>query len=573
MAPLRFLRKVNRFPSRKEQHFDGFAWDALNSVSPDSKKEYLNHIKSTWHRPSGDDTVLEENLSHYGDPLPRRCYDGDYLAILKKTMDELKPRDKIIPLTLGAAEKSPDLPTTTSPGFPWVTRGFRTKADVLNDKGAVGLIHRTWDSIGRGIPWQLPDSMAFHRVIASPAEKTKIRPVWGYPTEVIIEEARFFLPLWKELKAHCNETDAFYGIGMETALSGHSHLARSFDLSDVKYALSADLTNFDSHASAWIIRDIFSHMSSWFDFSKVCDSEGKVWNVNPDQTCRRWKAMVSYFINTKIRTPTGMRFQKSQGVPSGSMFTNILDTCINAVQMRVCLRRISDDYPVKDYYYGDDSTIFLRTGIDLNALARELLDTFGGILSVDKTIYTDNVENIHWLGYYYRTTGPRRSLDFILASSLFPDRAVPTPIDSAARLLGQLYSCMDPLVAVVFYDAINWLKKTYSFSSQELEDYVRALPSKAMKYLTTLGLSIEEITLPSCHYDPFGDRFIPDVLPKPSSRNFFRRRDPHLPRYAFVAEAYQNRALRTQSFKDFSRYTETFSFYDEFQEDEKYFTD
>jgi len=508
----------------------------------------------------------------YGESLPSRSFDPVYLAILKKTLDELRPAEQIIPLTLGAASKHNSMPHSTSPGFPWTTKGFRTKRDVFQDKSAMGLIHRAWDSIGRGVVWRLPDCLGFHRTVASPKEKCKIRPVWGFPTDVIVEEARFFFPLMEELKQINNERDTFYGTGMETMLSGHSHLNRNFDTPGVRYVLNSDMSQFDARVPSWVIRDVFAHISSWFDFSRVVDSEGKIWNCNKDQTCRRWKAMVSYFINTKVRMPSGLRFKKNQGVPSGSMFTNLIDTVVNAVQFRTVLYHM-DNLPVKDYYYGDDSCLFLREVPDLDKVAELLKRQFGAVLNVDKTILSDNPDNIHWLGYFFRTTGPRRDFDFIIASSLFPDRPVESALDSAARLLGQLYSCMDPKAAVTFYDAVVWLLRQHSISAEELDRYVSSLPSKAMKYLTTLGLPIGEVSLPSCSADPFGGRVILDVIPRPCARNFFRFRDWHLPKYAFCAEAYQNRALRQRIFRDFDKYTSTFNQHFDYELDAEYFTD
>jgi len=572
MSRLRFYPKVSRFPGRNESHHDSLAHAALRAVSGPDVNEYISNIHSTWHRPSGDNAKLEENLMPYGDELPKRSFDAAYLAILKKTLDELRPAEPIIPLTLGGAAKHTQMQHSTSPGFPWTTKGYRSKLEVFQDKPAMGLIHRAWDSIGRGIPWQLPDCLGFHRVVASPKEKSKIRPVWGFPTDVIVEEARFFFPLMEELKLINNERDTFYGTGMETMLSGHQHLARNFDTPGVKYVLNSDLSQFDAHVPAWIIRDIFSHISSWFDFTRVRDSEGKIWNVKKEQTCRRWKALISYFINTKVRLPNGTRFQKCQGVPSGSMFTNLIDTCVNAVQFRTVLYHI-DSLPVKDYYYGDDSTIFLRDALDLDNVAHLLKMHFGAVLNVDKTILSDNQDNIHWLGYFHRNTGPRRDFDFIIASTLFPDRLVNTALDAAARMLGQLYSCMDPKHSVVFYDAIKWLLNRYEIPDDALHSYVASLPSKAMKYLTTLGLPINEVSLPTVSIDPFGGRVITDVLPRPCARNFFRFRDWNLPRYAFCAEAYQNRALRSRIFRDLDKYSSTFNQHFDYDLDAEYFTD
>jgi hypothetical protein len=574
MGALRILKRVSKFPANIGTYHDPYSFDAFQHVTGPAGKSMLDTVSRDWHRPSGDVQLLEDGIMKY-DTLSRpRCIDGDYLAVLKKTLDELRPPQRIIPLTLGAAAKHPRFPRTTSPGFPWTHQGFATKADVLNDTGASAKIHRAWDTIGRGAPWSLPDSLAFHRVVASERTRTKVRPVWGYPTDVVLEEARFFLPLMGPLTDHCNVTDSCYGMGLETARSGHRHIAQHFKSDAINYVLNGDYSNFDAHVPAWLIRDIFSHLSDWFDFTKVIDSEGKIWNVNPEQTCRRWKAMVSYFVKTKVRTPSGLRVQKSHGVPSGSMFTNIIDTIANAVQTRTGFWRVYGRLPEKDYYYGDDSCILLRELLDLEALARVLDETFGAILSVDKTTISSNPDNIHWLGYYYRDGGPSRDLRFIVASTIFPEREVTSPLEACARLLGQLYSCMDPIGSVVFYDAIQYLLKKWSIPADLLNQYIAQLPSKAMKFLITVGLELSEITLPSVETTAFGGRYIYDVLPKPSQRIPCGLRSPSLPDWAFAAEAYANRHLRTpRSFQDFSLYKTTFErLHGDFEEDEEYFS-
>jgi len=404
-------------------------------------------------------------------------------------------------------------------------------------------------------------------------EKEKVRPVWGYPTEVINEEARFFIPLLAHLKQHNNETDGFYGLGLDTALSGQSHIARNMHTPGVELCLCTDQQGFDYHVANWTIRDVFALMSDWFDFSRVQDSQGKVWNVNSDQTARRWKAIISYFINTKIRTPTGLRVQKSHGVPSGSMFTNVIDTFVNAVQTRTVLYRVTGSLPIKDYYYGDDSVVFLSSKIfDIEAFSSVLTAIFGGSISVEKTILTDNIQNIQWLGYYYRPAGPARSLDFIIASTIYPEREVSTPVESCARLLGQLYSTMDPKAAVPFYDALRHLQNENDIHDEQVESLVHDTGTKTFKYLTNLGFRLQDITVPECHHDPFGGRFIPSVMPRPSPRRFIFYRDLVLPEFAFVPEAYSNRVLRPTGLVDFDIYKTTFKFYNEFELDEAYFS-
>jgi hypothetical protein len=550
---LKILRKVSKFQAPTAEYFDSFSSNALFRTASPSQRQQILEVRRSWHRPKSDVKILVQNTLLYGIPKPRRCVRGDYLAILKSTLDSFRPDKKIVPLTNGAALSHPDFPKTTSPGLPYAfERGIKTKGDVI-DKYGSSHVSRIWQLIGRGIPYQLPDCLAFSREIASPIEKNKIRPVWGYPLDVFAEEARWFYPLFAEMKKLCTERDLCYGIGMETALGGHEHLRNVFQSIPGCKVLNLDYSSFDTTVPAWLIRDVISFMSDWFDFSRVKDSEGLFWDVKDLHTARRWRAMWSYFINTKIRFPTGERVQKQDGVPSGSAFTNLIDTLVNAVVTRSGLYP-QCGIPTRDFYYGDDGAIFLRDNqhIDLHQFAKHVHSTFGLVVHPDKLIYSDNPDNIHWLGYFSRPGGPARPGEFIIASTLFPDREVLTPLDAATRLLGQLYSTMDPFLAVWFYDAVSLILEESSHTKSDLEEHVSKLHTKAMKYLITLGLSVQDITLPPVYTDPFnGKRRIDKVLSRQTSRTHRGCNTNSLPTYAFVAECYSNKILRALSVKSF----------------------
>jgi hypothetical protein len=560
------LRNVSRFSASSVKTIDTYSRNALFRTASDSQKSNLLSVASNWHRPTFNMDTLEEQVLKYDCNLPPRCLDGDYLAILKKTMDEFAPAERIIPLTNGAALKHPSFPRDTSAGMPYKYEdGIRSKGDVI-DKYGSSTVARIWQRIGSKKPTTLPDCLCFNRVIASEKTKTKIRPVWGYPFDVFAEEARWFYPLFSHLKETSNANDLCYGIGMETALGGHAHLRRVFASIPGARVLNADFSNFDCRVPAWMIRDVISYMSDWFDFSKVRDSDDKIWNVNPDKSNLRWKAMWSYFINTKVRLPNGHKYQKSHGVPSGSAFTNVIDTLCNAVAMRTALYKHCG-LPAKDYYYGDDSTLFLSQDnvLDLEKLAEVLHQFFGFELHPDKTLLSDNIDNIHWLGYYSRPEGPRRSAEFILASTYFPDREVSSPIDSAARLLGQLYSCMDPIHAVWFYDAVRDICDSYQVSNEQLNDHISGMSLKSMKYLVTLGLTVADITVPPVYTCQFGNfRRIDAVVPRASPRAGPRLNCLDLPQKVFAPECYANPHTRLRPTSLLNFYECSFASHDDY---------
>jgi len=513
---IRFVSKSQPFGPQSVAYTDQWAKSAfeesLRLPAMEPMRPIYNRVVNEWHRPTSDKQVLKSQVYKYGDVLPERCVEGDYLQVLRNAIEELRPDEKIIPWTMGKTRLSPLFHKGTSPGHPWTTKAanpggsfFRTKREVLDTKWAYGTIARTWDFIGRGVPGVgLPACAAFHRVVASPIEKSKIRMVWGYPVDVTIEEMRFFLPLFDKLKRGANRRDHYYGLGLETALGRQEFIQQIAETIPGTRVFNADLSEFDQHVTSWIIRDIFTLLSDFFDFTKVEDSEGKIWPVDPRQTQRRWNALVSYFLKTKIRLPSGGTVQKFQGVPSGSAFTNLIDTIVNCVQMRTVSYRQGLTI-FKDYYYGDDSTIIFLSPcqIDTQAFSDELKATFGGILHPEKCeLHDGSTEGaVHWLGYRWGHGTPYREPEFLVASLLYPEREVESPLDSASRLVGQIYSTFDAHKAMFFYWPLMKLLSDYNLEKTEVVDYMRFRGLKRFKYFVTLGWDLYQISFPEARPD------------------------------------------------------------------------
>jgi hypothetical protein len=130
------------------------------------------------------------------------------------------------------------------------------------------------------------------------------------------------------------KTDAPIAYGIEMATGGMAYINDMCQSHIGKKYIMTDYRQFDKTPPAWLIRDAFSIVFDSFDLKHVEDAEGKVWPVNEVRTQRRIKKLVSYFINTPIRLASGERFRKRGGVPSGSTFTNIINTIINCIVTR-----------------------------------------------------------------------------------------------------------------------------------------------------------------------------------------------------------------------------------------------
>lgn len=182
--------------------------------------------------------------------------------------------------------------------------------------------------------------------------------------------------------------------------------------------ITCDYSSFDTTIPAWMIRDVFSVIEEILDFSH--DSDGH--QLEPNKEKGKFRKMINYFINTPIRNMDGRRFLKDHGVPSGSMFTNIIDTFVNMVVMMTILLIVCGDYPLFITAFGDDSVCAMsgKSIINMDALARAADYLFGMKINVNKSYWTHQVNNVHYLGYFNMSGGQVKPTEELVASMLFP---------------------------------------------------------------------------------------------------------------------------------------------------------
>jgi len=481
-------------------------------------------VLTRFHRPEPTIDLIRDGVLKYNVKLPSRHMSPEYAAALDSVRQEFKPKDgrKLIPLTLGAVYGHPDFPRGKSPGLPWVNEGYRSKGQVVQDSTAKSRISRTWDLVGKNLPVRLPDACAYQRIHLSDPSKEKVRPVWGYPTEVIVEEGRFFYPIIEHILGLSH--DHCYAGGLEMATGGMAYIEQAVQQClrpGFSKFVMLDWSSFDTRVPAWLIRDIFDILAEFIDFEHVRDSEGRVWHVNPVQSRRRWAKLIRYFINTPIRLPNGERYMKASGVPSGSMFTNLIDTLCNAAVCRFTSFHTTGHFPMHDLYMGDDGNLCCQGIVNLDDWAHLANSVFGFVLSVDKSWTTANPDNVHFLGFYNRNGLPKRSNEFLVASFVYPERTVRDPIESCARAVGQLYSCLDPRLAHRWLYVVEELLLYHGVTARAVDEYIHRNPGK-FKYLSTLGINPRMISAATLLWSPTGYLYsvVPPLSPK---RNFMRR--------------------------------------------------
>jgi hypothetical protein len=513
-------------PLIKLEDAKGFVFDlrpskpddiAIDAVIQHFGQKTVDNINKTLHRSKMSYDDLMDDLRKYDvDYAPSSLRDDKvYQLAFASVYDEFVKGDKLIPLTLGAAKANPDMPGQKSPGLPYKDLGFKTKREVFQDNEQWKDIAGTWQRIGGGVHTCLPDVALFARAQIASLDKQKIRATWGYPASVYIEEARFFYPYLDFIKN--GGFDLPIGYQVEMANGGMRYIDQMLHAHPHDTYVMGDWSSFDKTVPPWLIRDAFSIIAAKIDFGRVRDSENKTWRVNSIRTRRRWKKMISYFINTPVRTCKGHRFQKTGGVPSGSCWTNIVDTLVNVIVTRFVVYHTTGRFPNAGMYLGDDSVLCLSGIVDLENIAKLAKDSFGMILNVAKSYTTTNSKNVHFLGYFNMQGHPLKAQDFLIASFMYPEHKPSDPTVTAGRAVGQMYSCFDPQWAGVWRKVIETICQDAGISIKDVEHEVNTNTFR-YKYLAQTGVDPRTVTIPP------PDRFIWRVLPKPTCKREYRKR-------------------------------------------------
>lgn len=237
--------------------------------------------------------------------------------------------------------------------------------------------------------------VAFKRTQAG----NKTRLVWGYPLEMTIMESRFARPLIE----HFLKVRTPMAFGMtKTELGAKIH---RYVVEGRGVEVCLDYSKFDSSIPKVMLKQAFRILSTWF--SKA------------DEEAYGWDTVVKYFITTPIVMPDGHLYVgKNHGVPSGSYFTQIIDSIVNVAVMYAMSRRFSFDFdPRSLYVLGDDVIVSIEGEFSLRAMSR-YASQFG------LTIHSDEKSMVgvpHFLGAYWDMGKPDVPVDELVSKAVFPE--------------------------------------------------------------------------------------------------------------------------------------------------------
>lgn len=227
----------------------------------------------------------------------------------------------------------------------------------------------------------------------------KTRLVWAYPMDMTLAEAKFARPLMERFKVGRFPVPwgkFRYEIG-----------ARLFSTLNRKYNVALDYSKFDSSISTGMILLAFGILKTWFK----------------EEDLDSWDEVVRYFISTPIvMTDGNLYVGKRKGVPSGSYFTNIIDSIVNFTLIMYLSNKNSLNID-KDrvHIMGDDSVFTINSNIDLNLFSNQL-NELGIRLNVGKSQVTPSDQPVHFIGFNWLYGRHTKPLVEILTSAVYPER-------------------------------------------------------------------------------------------------------------------------------------------------------
>lgn len=273
---------------------------------------------------------------------------------------------------------------------------------------------------------RFPPCLAGQRGGMSDASDPKTRLVWVYPAEMLVIEGQYAPEMYRAYMRdpHCPMLNG------KSSQRLYTEWCCGLREGETLYGL--DFSSFDTKVPAWMIRVAFDILRQNIDFEywngeKVSKRDAAKWrNV--------WDSMVWYFINTPILMPDGRMFRKYRGVPSGSWFTQMVDSVVNYIL--VSYLTTCQDAEIRNLkVLGDDSAF--RTGSEFDlARAQEDADVTGMVLKPEKCEKTTDPVEFKLLGTTYRGGRPHRPTEEWFKLALYPEGGVSSLDVSLTRLVG-----------------------------------------------------------------------------------------------------------------------------------------
>jgi hypothetical protein len=264
----------------------------------------------------------------------------------------------------------------------------------------------------------VPDK-AYARTQLAMRDKPKIRHVWGRAFHNILIEGLVGQKLFREFQLH--NTPLYIGKDL--------HKDLPYDIIQMlrgKWtAYCLDFSAFDSSVSGYLVA------LAW----KVIKHKLIVTNSYEQDVVDYAEYL---FRNTPVVMPDGRLFLVQTGIPSGSYFTQLIDSICNVLIIyTIQLELTGKTYPT--YVMGDDSVFTLpEPSMKMEDIERVALK-LGMTINKDKSVITSRYEEIIFLGHNFYGSRVTRN-DFInMSLAIYAEQDVINAYHSYVRVASLLY--------------------------------------------------------------------------------------------------------------------------------------
>nr|UDL14340.1 MAG: RNA-dependent RNA polymerase [Gammapartitivirus sp.] len=273
---------------------------------------------------------------------------------------------------------------------------------------------------------RFPPCLAGQRGGMSDASDPKTRLVWVYPAEMLVVEGQYAPRMYHDFMADPH-TPMLNG---KSAQKLYTEWCVGLREGETLYGL--DFSAFDTKVPAWLIHVAFDILKQNVDFETWNGKE--VSKRDRQKWSNVWNAMIYYFINTPILMPDGRMFRKYRGVPSGSWWTQMIDSVVNYIL--ICYLTECQGVEARGLrVLGDDSAFRSGPQFDLEIAASDAADVLM-ILNSDKCERTDDPAKFKLLGTTYTNSRPHRDTNEWFKLLLYPESTVSSLVVSFSRFIG-----------------------------------------------------------------------------------------------------------------------------------------
>jgi hypothetical protein len=290
---------------------------------------------------------------------------GDCMRVFGSKSHSLQPLNFRQPLTMMRAIK-----TSKSSGAPEFTK----KRDAFE------VDYPRFLRIMEGD--RAPDPCIAIRRIQHGEKGPKTRLVWSYPLSMTLFEATYARPLIE----HFLSSKTPMAFGKYRWELG----ARLQKVTNSTVRLALDYSRFDATIHPFLLNMAFKVLRTHFSKSEEIDVA--------------FRKLSRYFIHTPIVMPDGGMYRKHKGVPSGSYFTQLVDSIVNYAALRYVSMvqgfKFSDDGVL---VLGDDSICGIDWDINVRETALILRSHLGLDVNVEKSALSFFPEVVSFLGHEWKS--------------------------------------------------------------------------------------------------------------------------------------------------------------------------